>query len=283
MSSLIIDDFKFSLVPSGSVFVGESKGGWIYSSQRPRHEVQCPEFYIMDESMTLKQLSNLLNKNLEHESEIIWNRERLEHVISLLNELLNKEHNDLDSKKKWEVRCPTQGEWLRAEEQNKINIKCKTKEILADSVSSNYRGAMMDGRPRKFTGHGPMKWHIATMEIHPSNKKICALSSAPMDRENRGLIARFVITPVREGAVVMVPKKADLRANIRDELLWTFLLGVVPSFAIPWLRGMGDYVYSGWANLLFGGLCIGFVSGAFWRPKRPTIMFEDGEIIESSE
>ena len=119
------------------------------------------------------------------------------------------------------------------------------------------------------------------MEIHPSNKEIIALSSAPMDRENQGLSLRLVLTPIREGSPVTVPRKADLAGNIRSELIWTVLLGVVPSFAIPWLRGMGDYVYSGWVNLLFGGLCAGFVTGAFWRPKRPVIMYEDGEQHQS--
>ncbi|MEC8540312.1 MAG: hypothetical protein VXY53_00540 [Candidatus Thermoplasmatota archaeon] len=55
------------------------------------------------------------------------------------------------------------------------------------------------------------------------------------------------------------------------------MLGVIPSFAIPWLRGLGDYVYSGWVNLLFGGLCVGFVTGAIWRPRRPIITYEQGE------
>ena len=89
---------------------------------------------------------------------------------------------------------------------------------------------------------------------------------------------RLVITPIRKNPARIVPKKADYGANIRSELLWTTVLGVIPSFAIPWLRGMGDYVYSGWVNLLFGGLCVGFVTGAFWRPKRPVIMFNDGEL-----
>ena len=52
---------------------------------------------------------------------------------------------------------------------------------------------------------------------------------------------------------------------------------VIPSFAIPIARGMGGYATTGWANLLFGGLCAGFVTGAFWRPRRPTVLFEDGE------
>ena len=137
----------------------------------------------------------------------------------------------------------------------------------------------MDGRPRQFEGFGPMQYHRAAIETHPSKKEITALSSIPIDRENTGITVRFVISPIRRGDIVRVPANADVLSNIRVELFWTIVLGIIPSFAIPILRGMGSYAIDGWANLLFGGLCAGFVSGAFWRPKRPTILYEDGEII----
>ena len=87
----------------------------------------------------------------------------------------------------------------------------------------------------------------------------------------------MVVAQIREGPEKKVPVAADMAANIRMELICTLLLGVIPSFAIPVLRGMGDYAFTGWANLLFGGLCAGFVTGAFWRPRRPTIAFDDVE------
>ncbi len=281
MNSLTIDSVEFTKVDAGSVFVGDSSGGWIYASQRPRHEVRCPDFYIMEEVLSLEQLSRILDVDLLEGEEHVWERARLEALISIINEKLDGNSLDIDTNISWEIRCPSQGEWLLAKELEIIRFSCGDKEILSDAVSSNYRGAMMDGRPRIFTDHGPMKWHTATMEIHPSKKEIFALSSAPMDRKNSGLSVRLVITPIREDNPVIVPNKADLASNIKDELIWTSILGVLPSFAIPWLRGMGDYIYSGWANLLFGGICVGFVTGAFWRPRRATIMYEDGEIIES--
>ena len=266
----------FHHVKANSIFIGENKGGWIYASQRPKHEVRCPDFFITEKPLNLTELSSILDSKLSPGDETTWNKERLSAIISLLNENIADHVTELDGE--WEVRCPTQGEWIHAKNSNKISPESGTKEILADAVSSNYRGAMMDGRPRMFDGHGPMQWHTATMEIHPSNNSIHALSSAPMDRDCHGLSLRLIITPIRKEPAIIVPKKADYGANIRSELLWTTMLGVVPSFAIPWLRGMGDYVYSGWVNLLFGGLCVGFVTGAFWRPKRPIVMFEDGEL-----
>ena len=41
------------------------------------------------------------------------------------------------------------------------------------------------------------------------------------------------------------------------------------------MRGMGDYASEGWVNLLFGGLCAGFFTGAIWRPRRSVLTFED--------
>ena len=65
--------------------------------------------------------------------------------------------------------------------------------------------------------------------------------------------------------------------NVRSEALWTTVLGIVPSFLIPVLRGMGDYATEGWVNLLFGGLCAGFFTGAIWRPRRPVLRYDDVE------
>ena len=268
MEHIELAGLEFHHIEAGSIFIGENKGGWIYASQRPKHEVRCPDFYITKTPLNLQQLSSILGTDLAPGDATTWNSERLTAIIKILNEQINELSSELSSKHQWEIRCPTQSEWIHAKSLDKIIVECKAKEILADAVSSNYRGAMMDGRPRQFSGHGPMQWHTATMEIHPNNKSIHALSSAPMDRNNSGLSVRLVITPIRDGVPRIVPTKADYGANIRSELLWTTLLGIVPSFAIPWLRGMGDYVYSGWVNLLFGGLCVGFVTGAFLATKK---------------
>tara|TARA_B100001248_G_scaffold262617_1_gene260076 strand:+ start:3880 stop:4719 length:840 start_codon:yes stop_codon:yes gene_type:complete len=277
MQNITVAGLDFQRVNAGSVFIGENRGGWIYAGQRPKHEVRCPDFYVMTTPISLAQLSKVLDTELVTNDETTWNQERLAAIIAILNQSLKESTAGLDSTREWEVRCPTQSEWVHAKISGKIDPKCGMKEILADAVSSNYRGAMMDGRPRKFDGHGPMQWHTATMEIHPTKASIHALSSAPLDRDNTGLSLRLVVTPIRVGAPKVVPKRADYGANIRSELLWTTLLGVIPSFAIPWMRGLGDYVYSGWVNLLFGGLCVGFVTGAIWRPRRPIIMYEQVE------
>ena len=282
MNSLNLAGLDFQKVEAGYVFIGENKGGWIYASQRPRHQVKCPDFFIMEKPITENQIEQI-SKNINIESDPkLWSAEKLELFIAYLSEQLSENLEQLNREIDWEIRCPSQGEWYLSLDKKKIITTEKSRELLSDGTSSNHRGAMMDGRPRKFEGFGPMQHHKAAIETHPSKKEITAISSIPMDRDNMGVTVRFVISPIRKGDIVRVPANADVISNIKVELFWTFILGILPSFAIPILRGMGSYATEGWANLLFGGLCAGFVSGAFWRPKRPTVMYEQGEKVTIS-
>ena len=282
MTSLDLAGLSFQKVNSCSVFIGENKGGWIYAGQRPRHEVRLPDFYIMESSLSEEELTEI-SKKLDIESNSNqWDEEKLNILLSYLDTQFHESDIAIEDKSKWEIRCPSQGEWYASLENKKIIVKTKARELLSDGTSSNHRGAMMDGRPKKFEGFGPMQYHKAVVEIHPSKIDITALSSIPMDRPNNGVSVRFVISPVRQGDIVKVPQNADFFSNFKVEIFWTFVLGIIPSFAIPIFRGMGSYATDGWVNLLFGGLCVGFVSGAFWRPRRPTIMYEQGETVTTT-
>ena len=272
MTSLDLAGLSFQKVNSCSVFIGENKGGWIYAGQRPRHEVKLPDFYIMESRLSDKELTEI-SKKLDIESNSNqWDEEKLNVLLNYLETQFYESDIAIEDKSKWEIRCPSQGEWYASLENKKIIVTTKARELLSDGTSSNHRGAMMDGRPRKFEGFGPMQYHKAVVEIHPSKIDITALSSIPMDRPNNGVSVRFVISPIRQGDIVKVPQNADFFSNFKVEIFWTFVLGIIPSFAIPIFRGMGSYATDGWVNLLFGGLCVGFVSGAFWRPRRPTII-----------
>ena len=274
MLSVQYRGIEFVPVEAGEVFLGTEKGGWMYGSQRPRHEVRCPEFYVTKAVLSQPQMKELLSIK---EGDVKLSGEYIQHICLDLTNTLDATHFGLDASKKWEIRCPSEGEWKRANEMLELKLEPGKIEILADGVSDNYRGAMMDGRPRPFEGLGPMARHRAAIETHPRQEGVTALSSAPMDRELSEIVIRLVVTPIRDGDAVRVPLNADFSANIRGEIFWTILLGVIPSFAIPIARGMGGYAITGWANLLFGGLCAGFVTGAFWRPRRPTILYKDVE------
>ena len=101
----------------------------------------------------------------------------------------------------------------------------------------------------------------------------------PLDRPLPKVVARLALSPVRSSEAKRVPEHTDRWRNVRSELLWTTILGIVPSFLIPIMRGLGDYATEGWVNLLFGGLCAGFFTGAIWRPRRPVLRYDD---VESS-
>lgn len=264
----------FHKIEEGSTYLGTEKGGWVYASQRPRHEVKCPEFYIMKSVLSQDNIKTILN----HEDDAVTlDGKGIKSICEQLTQLVSDETFLEGTTKQWEVRCPSEGEWRRAHDAIELELNPRKIEVLADGVADNYRGAMMDGRPRMFAGLGPMASHRTAIETHPTREGVTALSSAPMDRPIEGLVLRLVITPVRPVKGKVVPLNADFFANVRGELFWTSLLGILPSFLIPIARGMGGYAVNGWANLLFGGLCAGFVTGAIWRPRRPTLRYEDVE------
>ena len=265
---------EFQKISTGSVYLGTEKGGWVYASQRPRHEVKCPDFYIMKSVLSQQQILDILQSK---DADIKLDGAKIHDICQRLTDGVADEEFLASSAHGWEVRSPSEGEWRHAHETIGLELNPKKIEILADGVADNYRGAMMDGRPRPFHGLGPMAKHRTAIETHPTREGVTALSSAPMDRPLDGVVTRLVISPIRSENGKIVPLNADFFSNIRGEVFWTFLLGVVPSFVIPIARGMGSYAVNGWANLLFGGLCAGFVTGALWRPRRPTLQYNDVE------
>lgn len=279
MTQIDLLGLEFERVESGKIFIGTDKGGWVYSGQRPRHEVECPTFYILKSPLTRSQVATILNGPEPDEDPdglmIGIDGSALREILSHANNNLQKSGIEvLGTDFEWEVRCPSEGEWRIAHKKISLRYPAKKVEILADSPASNYRGAMMDGSPRKTTGIGPAANHRAALESHPT-RELVALSTVPMDRSLNDVIARLVITPIRKKPQLKVPDDADFASNVRSELFWITILGIIPSFVIPILRGMSDYAINGWANLLFGGLCMGFVSGAFWRPRRPSITIQE--------
>ena len=116
---------------------------------------------------------------------------------------------------------------------------------------------------------------MATSPAPTKTPNTTAMTSVPHDRPLPNVVARLVLTPIRQSDAFRVPNNTDVWRNFRSEVVWTTLLGIVPSFLIPVLRGMSDYASEGWVNLLFGGLCAGFFTGALWRPSRPILRYDD--------
>jgi hypothetical protein len=276
-----VDKLDFKLISQGSSFLGSDKGGWIYASQRPRYEVQLPDYYILEHPITRGEVAGLLGENEDVEDSeepmIGLIESEIEAIRKQIEEQLDIERLQGD----WEVRSPSFPEWHHA--RNEIHLDSGVVEILGDAAAANHRGAMMDGRVRPIETTGPLQYHRLAVEMHPKRKDVFATSNIPVDRSLTNTVVRFVVSPVRGAPARRVPKTADSWGNFRTEILWTTLLGIIPSFLIPILRGFDTYALDGWPNLLFGGLVAGFVTGAIWRPRRPTISFEEGVIQESED
>ena len=99
LTSLTLAGLEFDKVKSGSVLIGENKGGWIYASQRPRHEVKCPDFYIMQSPLNDEQIMMISKEiGLEQKSDS-WSAKKLNLILAYLSEKLNDNLEHLDDEK----------------------------------------------------------------------------------------------------------------------------------------------------------------------------------------
>lgn len=264
-----IHGIDFLKIESGLTTVGTDKGGWVYASNRPKHEVSIPEYFITKSVLSAQQLSNLIPElnSLDEGLDFTGiDKDVREQIIGKFADIIEQGY---------EVRAPSIGEWKRAHDLGMISTSPNNVEVLADSAFSNFRGAHMDGSPRLESMIGPLSSQKAGLQVHPRNQNEFATSAVPQDRRLRNTSLRLVISPKREVPTPKVPNNSDFAKNVRTELLCTLFIGIIPSFLIPVLRGFGSYATEGWANLLFGGIVAGFVTGAVWRPRRPTVKIED--------
>lgn len=273
----------FHPVEATTTTIGTTKGGWVYAGQRPCYEAKTPAFYTMAAPLTTREVYEVMGgpggNADEGPMETLTSLDLGELAQTLMEtETFSEAVEALPGT--WELRALTHAEWLAARGQKKIELKMGLTERLADAPSSNHRGAMMDGRPRPNELLGPASSQMAAIAVHPRNPEVTAMASVPHDRPLPNVVARLALTPVRMDEAVRVPDGTDVWRNVRTELLWTTVLGIIPSFLIPILRGMSAYATEGWVNLLFGGLCAGFFTGALWRPRRPVLHYD--EVVSSS-
>ena len=262
---------EFLSIPAGKVCVGTDKGGWIHASERPRHEVVLPDFLIMKNPLSTADAAKIMGEEtpaVDSPLDLIDS--------DIIAELCRRITTEADG----EARPPSEAEWQRAQDLVGLNLACDLTEVLADHPASNHRGASLDGRPRINNENSITSGQRVAYSCHPKKENVLMRCVSPIDRPLQNVVFRVSISPKRISTVAIVPEHGDLGSSIRSELLWVSLIGIIPSFAIPMIRGFSDYAVDGWVNLLFGGLCIGFVSGAFWRPRRPTFYQDnDGNIL----
>ena len=274
MKNININGLEFVPIASGSSWLGSDKGGWIYASQRPRYEVRLPTFYILKKPLTRRQVATLLDEEMDLELPDDPMTGLTFPEIETLQEKIAIGLGSMELEDSFDVRLPSFPEWNHA--FSNIELKPGIVEILSDAAATSHRGGMMDGRPRPIETDGPLQYHRLAVEMHPRKTESFATSNIPVDRTLPNTVIRFVLSPPREEPIRRVPESADLIGNLKTEIFWTTVLGIIPSFLIPIIRGFGSYAIDGWVNLLFGGLVAGFVTGAIWRPRRPSISYEEG-------
>lgn len=274
MKNININGLEFIPIASGSSWLGSDKGGWIYASQRPRYEVRLPTFYILKMPLTRRQVATILDEEMDLELPDDPMTGLTIPEIETLQEKIAIGLDSMELEDSFDVRLPSFPEWNHA--FSNIDLKPGIVEILSDAAATSHRGGMMDGRPRPIETDGPLQYHRLAVEMHPRKTESFATSNIPVDRTLPNTVIRFVLSPPRDEPIRRVPESADLIGNLKTEIFWTTVLGIIPSFLIPIIRGFGSYAIDGWVNLLFGGLVAGFVTGAIWRPRRPSISYEEG-------
>ena len=207
---------QFLKIESSQVYLGTNKGGWVYASERPMHRVELPSFMIMKDPMTEKQFAEILGKKNDSSElrDMVTNDE-----VQLICETLSSHFED-------EVRRPTQSEWKACEEL--LNLPCGWTELLSDEATGNHRGANLDGRPRTGEMIGPLSGHRVSQSAHPTKENVYFCVNTPGDRPLPKVGFRLVVSPKREGEAPRVPDNANLITNVKSELFWTTILGIIP-------------------------------------------------------
>ncbi len=287
---------KLQHLPANNILIGSDKGSLPYSSERPRHEVRLSKRWIMQSHVSAKLWQKVMQEttptntatgtdtshatsNTSSDFAEGYSWEKIEEFLNIINEASNK----MDIEGEW--RLPSESEWQSAQNQLSIFVPEKKEEVLSDHPHPNYRGASTDGRPRIIENpHSMMRLYRVSRMAHPNKKMVSIKSQASIKNGQSGQIFRLIFVPSNwQPSDVLVPDFFNLKRLASQEILIALIIGILPSFAIPIVRGMGSYAITGWVNLLFGGLCLAFASSLFWRPRTPTWEFtEDGNSMQET-
>jgi len=75
-----------------------------------------------------------------------------------------------------------------------------------------------------------------------------------------------------------LPQGYDPAWRLKQEAIIALVVGIIPSFVWAFFNASPGYIESGWLNLLMGGVFIGVMSAAIWRPNGVTYrLSEDGK------
>lgn len=185
--------------------------------------------------------------------------------ITKLPVLIEKAEKLMQSK---EADLASESEWQLAFDQGAITGDGEL-EKLSDCCKGDYWGKALDGRPHfidDWTFHIAKKWSSGK----PTTKILAKGSAEPkfarlVKREDE---SEFEDNPQR------LPANRDTTSLLKEEILISIMVGIIPSFVWAYFNASEGYIQTGWPGLVLGGIILGLSSMLFWRPK--TVSFRLG-------
>ena len=267
----------------GSLLLGSDKGALPYGSERPRHEVKISERWISTELVTRGIWAEAMGEECEGEE-----NEPVEHKSwGEIEDFVKRVKNATTDKFEGEWRLPSESEWEFAHTELGISVPPALEELFSDHPHPNHRGAPTDGRPRMDGNpNSMMRLYRISRKAHPYKIGFSVKSQTPVKHGQDGIVFRLIFipqknTPGETGDCLFVPDEIDAGRLFKREAIIALIIGIIPSFSIPIIRGFSSYAVEGWVNLLFGGLLISLASSVIWRPRTETWVFtDDGKSME---
>lgn len=180
-----------------------------------------------------------------------------------LNDLLKLSGIDREQFEQEGLRPPSEGEWLLAHSQGLVEQGDALWEKLADERPRNgFWKQRCDGQPRKTNYKIKLdlmkKWGEHGHETSYSTE----ITGAMKGKE----VTRIVRAPQSSNNPPRLPIE-DKRPFFIREILFTVLVGIIPSILWAYNFASFEYLTGNWTNIIGGGIFISLASGFVWRPK----------------
>ncbi|MDG1541585.1 MAG: hypothetical protein P8Q39_01950 [Candidatus Thalassarchaeaceae archaeon] len=229
------NDIEWLIVEPGSVWLGSDDGRLSLHPVKyhPRHEVR------IDYTFEISKLAYPLN------------------------DLLKLSGIDREQFEQEGLRPPSEGEWLLAHTQGLVEQGDALWEKLADErPRTGFWEQRCDGQPRKTN----YKVKLELMKKWGSDGHETSYSTEITEAMKGKEVTRIVRAPQSSNNPPRLPIE-DKRPFFIREILFTVLVGIIPSILWAYNFASSEYLTGNWTNIIGGGIFISLASGFVWRPK----------------
>ena len=180
-----------------------------------------------------------------------------------LNDLLKLSGIDREQFEQEGLRPPSEGEWLLAHNQGLVEQGDALWEKLADErPRTGFWEQRCDGQPRKTN----YKVKLELMKKWGEDGHETSYSTEITEAMKGKEVTRIVRAPQSSNNPPRLPIE-DKRPFFIREILFTILVGIVPSILWAYNFASSEYLTGNWTNIIGGGIFISLASGFVWRPK----------------